>query len=991
MRILELIGVYAFVGSCVVWAQPTTPTYDFAKNGVQSAKVDNSTGVPRLLINGQPVPPLLFFYNTGGVSGLQYLAPQMQKAVAAGIHIYSFGLSNWPWDPGTAAKPADFSAADQEMDQLLKSDPQAVFLLRIPALPPPDWSGWANHDQWGKNEDNLYRDGTSALASIASDVYLQGFLAGVTLMIQHYESSSYAPRILGYHFTGQNTGEWFPENYREKGLDYSPANTTAFRSWLRQKYGTDQALSKAWGRPITLANAPIPTPAPGRFPIKGASQGDPVREFYSLPGEQDWVDYSDYISDEMSSRVTAIAHTVRTATAGKRLIAFFYGYIYDLAGSMNGHLRLDRILASPDIDIVSAPISYVTLQDRVAGGAGASMSARDSVALHGKLWMNEDDLFTNLCANLPNPNYNGNLPTADLFETYNVLLRNLASTMIHRGGTWWMDLNATGCFNDSSLWGVMSDYGLPLYNEVYSKPTVYRPEVAVITDERSVIYQYSDWDFMVNPRTLLRNAIAKTGASVGYYDLSDFISGVLPPAKVYIFVNAFYLTDDQIAAIRTRLQNEGATAIWQYAPGYLGPSGADIARSQALTGIQLAVAAGYSGSTGDSQLKNIVWGWAWHTPWEVLSPRLIVTDPNASVLGRYWSDSAVSTVFKRVNGFNSVFVGDVGWNTQMLTQLLSAAGVHIWTSGNDVIHTDGSYLVVHAGTAGQQNINLPAGVSASSLNGTVLATHPQPLQVTFSRVGETLWFRISQASQAAPAVQPWVGVVNGASFQGGLAAGGWVSVFGTNLSATSRTWGDGDFVNGKLPTQLDGVGVNVNGAPVPVYYISPTQINALLPSSLTGSTVSVEVVMPRGKSDAVIFPLSAVAPAFFVLDPGGRKYAAAVFAEGSYVGPAGLLGGGATTRPAKPGDILQLYATGLGQTSPQAPDGVIITTAYPLKTKPVVTVGGSPATVQFAGLVSAGLYQINIVVPQVADGDAALQVGVGTTSSPGGVFIAIAH
>jgi uncharacterized protein (TIGR03437 family) len=754
MRKAVLLCIGLLFGA-LVWGQTAPPTYDFVKNGVQSASVDNSTGVPRLMINGQPVPPLLFFFNTGipdaviaaGVKGDQYLAPQMKDANAAGIHIFSMSFDRWPWDAGSAANPPDFSASDQELTQLLKVDPQAVFLLRIPVAPPGNWSGWATYAQWGKNEDNLYLDGTSSLISIASNVYLQGFIAGVNLMVQHYESSAFAPHILGYHITGQNTGEWFPANYSMKGLDYSPASTTAFRSWLLQKYGTDQTLSKAWGASATIASAPIPVPAPGTFPITGAAAGTAIQEFYSLPSEQNMVDYSDYISDEVSSRVLAMAHAVRVATAGKRLVAFFHGYIYDLAGSMTGHLRMNRILASPDIDIVAAPISYITLEDRLAGGAGGSMSARDSVTLHGKLWMNEDDLFTYLCADLPNPNYNGNRPTADVFETYNVLLRNLASTMIHRGGTWWMDLNATGCFNDPALWNVMSTYGLPLYNEIYAKPTPYRPEVAVITDDRSVIYQKSAWDFLLTSRTFLRNAIAKTGASVGYYDLSDFISGLLPPTKVYIFANAFSLSDSQVTAIRARLKSEGATAIWQYAPGYIGPNGPDISQSQTLTGIQLAVDGGYSGSTGDSLMGNMNWGWAWGTPTVVLSPRLIVTDPNVTRLGHYWSDSAVSTAFERTNGFNSVFVGDVGWNPQMLTQLLTAAGVHIWTTGNDVIHTDGSYLVVHAGIAGQQHISLPVGVAASDLSGTLLATNPQLLPVTFSAVGETKWFRLSPASQ----------------------------------------------------------------------------------------------------------------------------------------------------------------------------------------------------------------------------------------------------
>lgn len=728
----------------IAGAQISPPTYDFVQTGVQSAKVDNSTGVPRLLINGQPVPPLLFFYNSRPQDRIQHLAPQVKLSAAAGIHVYSFPFDHWPWDPGDSSHPPDWSSADAQLDRFIAADPHAVFLLRVGVWPPPNWSGWATYTEWGKDEDNLYSDGTSAIISVASDRYFDAFIAAIKRMVQHYESSPYARRILGYHIEGQSTGEWFPMNYGTKGLDYSPANSTAFRDWLSRKYGTDQALSSAWGRFTTLAGAAIPVPGPNRFPLHGAAQGDVVQQFYSLPAEQDWVDYSDYISDIMSSRILASASAVRQATKGQRIIAFFYGYIYGLAGSMTGHLRMDRILDSPDIDLVGAPISYTPIEERLGGGAASAMSARDSVALHGKLWMNEDDLKTHVAADLPDLGYNGDLKTVDAFEMSHVLQRNLASSLIHRGGTWWMDLNATGAFNDAGAWKVFSDFGLPLYDELYSNPTPYRPDVAVITDDRSVIYQKSDWDMLFVSRILPCNAFAKSGASVGYYDLNDFLNGLLPPAKVYVFLNAFSLDDFQTQAIRIRLERDGATAVWQYAPGYLGPAGADVSRIQALTGIQIAISPGFSGSNGSSYLSNVVWGWAWRTPWEVLSPRFVVDDPDASALGHYWSDGLVSTAAKQVAGFTSIFVGDVGWNTAMLTRLLAAAGVHIWTSGNiDVIHTDGSLLVIHAGAEGTRNINLPTGITASTLGGDILASHPQRLQTSFTRAGETQWFRLS--------------------------------------------------------------------------------------------------------------------------------------------------------------------------------------------------------------------------------------------------------
>ena len=80
-----------------------------------------------------------------------------------------------------------------------------------------------------------------------------------------------------------------------------------------------------------------------------------------------------------------------------------------------------------------------------------------------------------------------------------------------------------------------------------------------------------------------------------------------------------------------------------------------------------------------------------------------------------------------------------------------------------------------------------------------------------------------------PAIAKTAGVVNGASFQAGICAGSWVTIQGTKLANSSRTWRTSEIVNGKLPTQLDGVNVQINGKPAYVEYISPTQINVQSP------------------------------------------------------------------------------------------------------------------------------------------------------------------
>jgi uncharacterized protein (DUF1800 family) len=135
--------------------------------------------------------------------------------------------------------------------------------------------------------------------------------------------------------------------------------------------------------------------------------------------------------------------------------------------------------------------------------------------------------------------------------------------------------------------------------------------------------------------------------------------------------------------------------------------------------------------------------------------------------------------------------------------------------------------------------------------------------------------------------------------------------------------------------------------------------------------------------------LQAYSPAFFTFQ---AKYAAAVHnSDGVYVAPAGSFGSAATSRPAQPGETLQIYATGLGPTTPAVPAGQLVAKAAPLSdlTQLRVTIGGVAATVQFAGIVAAGEYQINVLVPQVSNGDQPILATIAGVSSQTGVAIPI--
>ncbi len=237
--------------------------------------------------------------------------------------------------------------------------------------------------------------------------------------------------------------------------------------------------------------------------------------------------------------------------------------------------------------------------------------------------------------------------------------------------------------------------------------------------------------------------------------------------------------------------------------------------------------------------------------------------------------------------------------------------------------------------------------------------------------------------QAAPSFIS-ADVVNGASFTPLVGANTWTSIFGGGLASTIRSWAATDFTGAKLPINIDGVGVTVNGEAAYLSYVSPMQLNFLTPTDIPSGPVQIQVTNNGEVSAAVTATMQTVAPGFFWLP--GNKYAAATHANGSLIGPTTLIAG--ATTPAARNETIVFYGAGFGVTSPAAPNGSTFNTPLPLVTLPTVTIGGASATVTYGGLVGVGLYQINVIVPaSVSSGDNAVVASVGGQQSQANAFI----
>jgi uncharacterized protein (TIGR03437 family) len=219
-------------------------------------------------------------------------------------------------------------------------------------------------------------------------------------------------------------------------------------------------------------------------------------------------------------------------------------------------------------------------------------------------------------------------------------------------------------------------------------------------------------------------------------------------------------------------------------------------------------------------------------------------------------------------------------------------------------------------------------------------------------------------------------VFSASAFGGFIVAapGAWIEIYGSNLASDTTGWSAADFNNGTAPTLLDHVSVDIGGKPAFVDYVSPTQVDALLPFDLaTGGDAPLTVTTGDGAStpfNVSIHPTAAglLAPPSFKF--GGSQYVVAQFVDGTYVLPAAAIAG-ITSRPAKPGETIVIYGVGFGGVTPNIAAGQIVNEANQLVLPLHIRFGQSTAQVRYAGLAPnlVGLYQFNVVVPDVADSD----------------------
>jgi len=654
------------------------------------AHIVERDGMPVILINGWAYPPTLFFGNMCDERCAAQVLREIRQAAQAGIHLHST-LIELPCPLSEASETLEI--IDSRLRAILEADPEGFVMPRLVFYPAPGWR------REYPLEMSTYADGTIGDPSVTSQRFWQECERSLQTLIEHLRLQPWGERIFGYHL---ERGEWFQP--ADLGFDRSMANRDAFRDWLRERYqGSLIALRAAWfDGDVQFHTAEITA-----LPTKP----DPTRAFFETRRERHLIDFMEFTSETTARRIVSLARTVKRATAYRALVSVCYGYTFEFTHGYSGHLALDRLLAERCIDLICGPPSY---RDRKPGGAASFPAPVDSMWLHGKLWLSEDDTKTHLAVPNKTPDdFNPRL--TDARQTEQAQLRTIGRALVHRTAVGWMDLWGEGWLDDEAIWKRLN-----LFANIVSAPGIPRkdPEVVVLIDEKSLLHIQRGEGFFRRFTTEMRDVVQRCGVEYGLYLQSDITSPNFPTeGKLYIFLNPFRLTAEQRTAIREKLHSGKKTLVWLYAPGTCeakprASSGMEETAFD-VVGIRLRMQP-WSSEMGSrvvqtshpitERLTDLEFGYR-----ERLNPSFYVDDPDAIVLAEYIETGLPSMAVKQLGDWKSIFIGETVLPLELLRGLCRFAGVHLWVSeGEHIVEAGSGWIVLHATQDGRCVLRLPA-------------------------------------------------------------------------------------------------------------------------------------------------------------------------------------------------------------------------------------------------------------------------------------------
>lgn len=687
-----------------------------------SGEVQPYKGKPTIHVNGKPEAPVL--YALTDVPGGRWPweeVPQhnIRQFCAQGIRLFQLDIfleHLWLEDGSFSVE-----VAQKQVRGLREVCPEAGVFFRF-HLNSPKW--WVEKHP----EENVVYDkaepspnepvGLSrileadprnpARSSMASGKWRREASEKLKLFCGQFSRTPEGNALIGIQVAYGVYGEWHQWGIIHYEADFSRPMADHFRSWLRVKYKSNEALQTAWGDTAATFEA-VSVPATEERTVTSAGIfRHPVKD-------RKVIDYYECQHELVAGNIIHFCRVIKESWPRPVITGTFYGYFFSVfhRQAAAGHLALHRVLQSEYVDYLSGPQAYYPENGYHAGEPYRSRSLIHSVFLNGKLWLDEYDQQPR--RSWPYLGEKDNRPVYEktLVDNVSMIRRNMLFPLLKGQGLWLYDFGLGGMHlnpeNDNNIQSGTGGYwDNPVYmenigkvkaiadtflHEEYTSPS----DVLAVYDTESILYLPSTVDNkcpvthqQINWSTL---ALYYSGALFDPIHLDDLDKVDISRYKAVVFFNVFVLNEKDRKIIKTKVAGDNRHLIWMYAPGYVKGKEISPAFVSGITGIEVDTLAFYPGpririDKGFAEAPE-------QAAWGDYAPLFFIRDTAATVLGQYTGTGQAGFGNKKLPGHTAWYMGVPVTSQLIFREIFGQAGVQFYAPAEDVVYGGGSLLMIH--------------------------------------------------------------------------------------------------------------------------------------------------------------------------------------------------------------------------------------------------------------------------------------------------------
>ena len=623
---------------------------------------------------------------------------------------------------------------DRQAEEVLDSDPGAYLMVRYGTGDPNSWRELHPGEYFVTEEGEVLDT-----PSMASDLFWEMGAKYSAALVEYVEARPWAHRVIGYANFHHCEGCHMPVAQGWM-FDHNPVMLQKWRRFLLERYGTDEALRRAYGDPeLSLESVRVP-----RDKLRGTVPDVSQMLYWQAgPDNRDLRDYLELNRDLWHGRfrqlgeamagaadrkVIFLHDALKQAMLGWNLYGFFgmetfgryvsWSPAYPEFMSGSGNIGVADLFDVPGCDGLITPHDY---QARGIGGVYEPEGIADSTVLRGKYFYGEMD-----------QRVGGDIGAArDLKELEAIVWRNFATSFTRGFNSYWMHgFTVYDWFEEEEVQQLVRRH-VDVIKESIHWPHQTVPGIAMVLDDAGILETNGNGNYL-NEAIMWEQkmGMARCGVPHNIYLFEDLALDQFPPHRVFYFPNLFRVDEQRLELLRRKVLRDGNVVVW--GPGTGISDGETIGTEPAAraTGFELEMLPANAG-------RRILISNFEHPITRNLDPAGVIGGPlpygpvlmptDGLELGLAWAKGgnnhmglalkefgrgarggAVGSERLGEGDYAAVFTTAVPLPAQLWRNLARFAGAHVYCETNDVFMANASMVAVHSLQGGERRIDLPA-------------------------------------------------------------------------------------------------------------------------------------------------------------------------------------------------------------------------------------------------------------------------------------------